>query len=69
MAVTASVTSCASSAAVMPVGWPQYGVRVGGVDLVEADEGVEVHDAAALVLGDLAVGDPQPDVVGALETA
>ena len=46
---------------------PKDGVRVGGVDLVEADEGVEVHDAAALVLGDLAVGDPQPDVVGALE--
>jgi hypothetical protein len=42
-------------------------VRVGGVDLVEADQGVEVHNAAASILGDLAVGDPQPDVVGAPE--
>ncbi len=30
-------------------------VRVGGVDAVEADDGVEVHDAAALHLGDLPV--------------
>ena len=47
--------------------WSKYGVRVGGIDGVEADEGVEVHDAAALVLGDLAVGDPQRDPVAAFE--
>ena len=28
---------------------------------------MEVHDAAALVFGDLAVGDPQLDAVGAFE--
>ncbi len=33
-------------------------VRVGWVAAVEADDGVEVHDAAALHLGDLAEGDP-----------
>jgi hypothetical protein len=27
--------------------------------IVEADEGVEVDDAAALVFGDFAVGDPE----------
>ena len=33
------------------------GVGVGGVDAVEADQGVEVHDAAALHFGGLAVGE------------
>ena len=33
--------------------------RVGGsVGAVEADDGVEVHEPAALVLGDLGVGQP-----------
>ena len=29
-----------------------------GVEAVEAEDGVEVHDAAGLELGDLGVGDP-----------
>ena len=51
----------------MPAGGGEDRVGVGGVDAVEADEGVEVHDAAALELGDLAVGDPQLDAVRAFE--
>ncbi len=52
-----------------PVRWGEYRIRIGWVDGVEADEGVEVHDAAALVFGDLAVGDPQFDAVSAFEGA
>ena len=63
MRSTASATSAARSAAVMSLGGASTASGVGGVDAVEADEGVEVHDSAALVLGDLAVGDPQLDPV------
>ncbi len=38
--------------------WRHEGVRVVGVDAVEAQEDVEVHGCAALHLGDLAVGHP-----------
>jgi hypothetical protein len=41
-----------------PVGYRGDGLRVGRVDAVEADDGMEVDDAAPLHLGDLAVRDP-----------
>ena len=41
-----------------PVGRGQDRGRVVGVGAVEADDGVEVHDAAALHLGDLAEAEP-----------
>jgi hypothetical protein len=51
------------------VRWGEYRIRSGGIDGVEPDEGVEVHDAATLVLSDLPVGDPQLDPVGPFEWA
>jgi hypothetical protein len=39
------------------IGRRRDGVRVGGVDAVEADDGVVVHDAAGLKLRDFAVGE------------
>jgi hypothetical protein len=53
--------------------WGEYGIRVldraalrvGVRAGVEADQGVEVHDPAALVFGDLAVAHPEFDAVGA----
>jgi hypothetical protein len=41
-----------------PVREPELLGAVGGHGAVQADDGVQVHQAAALVLGDLDVGDP-----------
>ena len=48
-----------------PGGGDEDGVGVVGVEAVEADQGVEVHGAAGLELGDLGVAQPQLDVGGA----
>ena len=63
------VADCLAVAQVViePGEWRPDSPRVGDVEAVEYEDGMEVDDSSALELGDFGVGEPDSDVAGAGE--